>query len=261
MKRERMAWVVGSMLLLGAGVAAADTLVYDNNTNNHYAQAAAAGLPGPVTVADSATFDALLVGQPWDIVLVDCPSTRPAAGWGALINYVNGGGRVVMSFWDWDNDSSNGDPGLFTAFGFDTATSFGLVDGVDVLSAAPTPAGGLVFAGVPGMPHSEWFDAWGDDGDYFTFSGGYAIAQLNGDPDPVTIVNDGCNAIATFAVDEWEGAGAVEYWQGMANLLLDGCRPPEQLIAEIPTLSPAGLGALALLLAAAALYLRRRRIA
>jgi hypothetical protein len=214
-----------------------------------------------VTVANSATFDALLVGQPWDIVLVDCPSTRPAAGWGALINYVNGGGRVVMSFWDWDNDSTQGDPGLFPAFGFDTAASISLDDGIDVLTPAPTPAGTLVFAGVPGMPHSDWQVLWGDDGDAFTFSGGQAIALLEGNPDAVTIVNDGCNAIATFLVDTWDGPGATEFWQGMANHLLNDCRPAEPLIAEIPTLSPAGLGALALLLAAAALYLRRRRIA
>lgn len=207
-------------LTIWGGVATADVLVYDENTNNQYAQQAAANLPYAVTLAGAADFNAQLTSHNWDVVLVDCPSYIPEGGWSDLIDFVNGGGRVVMSFWDWDNDVGFGDPGLFTAFGFDTAASISLVNGTSTLVAASTAAASSVFADVPGMPHSTWFNTWFDDGDAFTFTGGEAIAQLAGVTDPVTIVNGGGNAIATLLLDEWSGEGAVELWEGMADYLL-----------------------------------------
>ena len=62
--------------------------------------------PGGTTIAGSATFDGLLASQTWDVVALDVPSTAPASGWAGLINYVNGGGRVVLSYWDWDAEAS-----------------------------------------------------------------------------------------------------------------------------------------------------------
>jgi len=219
--RRQVVLLWACAVLLSGVVAVADILVYDNNTNNHYAQTAAGNLSPSVTVADSATFNTALNSQNWEVVLVDCPSTIPTGGWTDLINDVNAGNPVVMSFWDWDNDSGQGDAGLFGAFGFDTATSISLSDGVSVLIESATGAGAAVFNGVPGMPHSSWFDNWGDDGDAYTFTGSEAIAELSGNPDPVTIVNASLNAIATFAVDEWQGVGAVEFWEGMANFVIE----------------------------------------
>ena len=160
-----------------------------------------------------------------------------------------------MSFWDWDNDSGQGDAGLFGAFGFDTAVSIALADAVDVLTASATPAGTAIFAGNPGMPHSSWLNAWGDDGDAFTFTGGEAVAELNGGPNPVSIVNDAGNAIATFGVDEWNGAGAVEYWEGMGNYVLGG--GPVSVI-EVPILSPRSTLLLIMLLSMVGVVLVRR---
>jgi hypothetical protein len=209
------------VLSISAAVTA-DILVYDNETFNAYAQAAANNLSGTVAVADMSNFNTMLNSQTWDVVLVDCPNTIPAGGWTDLINYTNAGNPVVMSFWDWDNDAGQGDPGLNGAFGFTTATSFSLSDGVSTLVESATSAGAAVFNGVPGMPHNSWFDNWADDGDGYTFSGSEAIAELSGNPDPVTIVNGNGTAIATFAVDEWMGAGAVEFWEGMATFAMGG---------------------------------------
>ena len=246
-----LSYLVTALLFVSFNTAA-DILVYDNNSNNSYAQAGAASLGQPVTVANSGDFDTLLASQVWSVVLVDCPSTIPASGWTALIAYINGGGKVAMSFWDWDNDSGQGDPGLFTAFGFNTATSFSLTDGVDTLSAASTAAGSVVFAGNPGMPHSSWFNSWGDDGDVFTFTGGEPVAYLDFSPDPVSIVNANGNAISTFAVDEWSGPGAAEYWTGMAVYLLNAGTTP------IPVLSRSGGLVLILLLSIFGLAVVRR---
>jgi hypothetical protein len=215
--------LLAAAVLCVSAAASADILVYDNNAINGYAQAAANNLSATVTVATTSDFNTLLNSQAWEVVLVDCPSTPPAGGWTDLINYVNAGNEVVMSFWDWDNDAGQGDPGLATAFGYTTATSFSLSDGVSTLVESATGAGAAVFAGVPGMPHNSWFDNWSDDGDAYTFGGAsQAIAELQGNPDPVTIVNGNFNAIATFAVDEWMGAGAVEFWEGMANFVIGG---------------------------------------
>jgi hypothetical protein len=85
-------------------VAAADKiLVYDDNTQHQLALQAAVSSPGAVVVrANSVTFGPLLRSRTWDLVLADMPSTEPdVSGFSALTDYVNGGGRAVMSFWEW----------------------------------------------------------------------------------------------------------------------------------------------------------------
>lgn len=77
------------------------------------------------TTASSSTFNPLLTGQTWDLIVVDCPNAVPGSPqWTPLINYVNGGGRAIMSFWDLDNDSGYGDPALPGAFGVSVTSSF-----------------------------------------------------------------------------------------------------------------------------------------
>jgi len=221
-----------------------EILVYDNNTQNHYAQTAANNLSTSVTVADVSTFNGLLTSQTWDLVLVDAPSDYP--DWGDLVTYTSGGNCVVMSFWLW-----NDEPSLQAPFGFTGTTSFGLVDGQSIIDAAPTAAGTAVFAGVPGVPHSSWYDHWGDDGDVFTFTGGNAIANLSTAAallGPAIIENATGNAIAAFLIDEWNGPGAVELWEGMAN----------RCLSSVPSTSRTGLILLAMgLLAIGVLALRR----
>lgn len=247
------------VVLAGAAVAAAQpaVLVYDTSTNNQYAQTAAANLSPSVTVAGSADFNTQLNSQSWDLVMVDCPGSTPSGGWTDLIAFVNGGGATVMSFWDWDNDSSQGDPGLAPAFGFTSATSISLVDTVSTLSAASTTVGQTIFTGVPGMPHSSWFNAWIDDGDAFGFTGATAVADLSDAANPVVILNPSGNAIAAFLIDEWSGAGAVEFWENMGSYLLG----QTEVVSAIPVMSPVGIVLLAALIAGVgAILIGRQRM-
>ena len=246
-----------ALVLAVTGLAAAQSaiLVYDSNTNNQYAQTAAANLSTLVTVAGSGDFNTQLASQSWDLVMVDCPSTTPTGGWTGLIAFVNGGGPTVMSFWDWDNDSGQGDPGLAAAFGFTSATSFSLVDTVSTLTAASTTVGTTIFSGVPGMPHSSWLNSWGDDGDAFGFVGATAIADLSDAADPVVILNPSGGAIAGFVIDEWSGEGAVEFWENMGNYVLSGAPVAE----PIPVVSPVGMVLLAALIAGVGAFLIGRQ--
>lgn len=197
-----------------AGSASAQVLVYDNNSNNHYAQAGAAtaGL-GAVTVATAANFNTLLTSGTWQVVAIDAPSSIPSDSWAALSAYITGGDtRVVMSFWDWDGASFGG---LRTAFGATSVQT--LSTSGRTLSDAGTAFGAQIFDGVGGMPHSSWSDAWGDDGDVFAMApGGEAGAIMSGFTDPAIFRGNGGRTIASFVIDEWSGAGSpARLWQNM----------------------------------------------
>jgi hypothetical protein len=197
------------MVGICASVASAQILVYDNNTNRHYAQTAALAIDPGATVATAANFNTLLTSGTWDVVAVDCPSTIPSGGWGPLTDYVTGGGAAVTSYWAW-----NSQPALLSAFG-GTGTAAGsfTLSGQTLEDTGATS----LFAGVS-MPHSTWFDSWFDDGDRFTLAAGsVGAAKLAAFPEPVTILGNGGRTIATFAMDEWSGDGAVQLWTNMIN--------------------------------------------
>jgi hypothetical protein len=197
--------------------AAVEILVYDHNTVHHFAAAAATSFDPTPTIGNSATFNGLLASQSWDAVLIDCPSTAPLGGWVPTIDFVKNGGRVAMSFWDWDNDSAAGSPLLPPAFGIAGTTTFSLTG--RTLTDAGTSA---VFAGVS-MPNSDWHDHWSDDGDGFGFllgSGTVGLANLSGIANPVMARGNGGRTIAAFLVDEagntWLNNGsAVNLWENM----------------------------------------------
>jgi len=125
MKRIMMIGVF--VLMVGQAYAATspyDILVYDNDTNFHRSQAAVASLGWTCTVANAGSFNTLLTSGSWDCVVMDCPNYGPTEGWAPFINYIAGGGRAVMSFWDLDNDGGGGDPGLPPAFGVAVTQTF-----------------------------------------------------------------------------------------------------------------------------------------
>jgi hypothetical protein len=198
---------------------ARDVLVFDTSSYQHFAQTAAATVAAAVTVRGASDFNSTLTARPWDLVLVDCPGEIPLTGWADLVAFANGGGRTVMSFWDWDNDSGYGDPALLPPFGITSTSSFGLVDGASTLSATTTAAGVYAFAGVPEMPHSSWFDSFSDDGDGFSSSGA-AIANLSGVPGSVVVQSPSGRGVASFVVDEWQGDGAADLWRNLALRVL-----------------------------------------
>ncbi|MCC6678423.1 MAG: hypothetical protein IT436_14905 [Phycisphaerales bacterium] len=196
-----------------AGSASAQVLVYDENSNNSYAQAgaASAGL-GAVTVAGAANFNSLLTSGTWQAVAIDCPSSFPSDNWAALATYVSGsGGRVVMSFWDWDGSAFGT---VRSAFGATSVQTFSTVG--RTLSDAGTAFGAQIFAGVAGMPHSTWSDAWGDDGDAFAMAaGGEAGGIMSGFTNPAIFRGNGGRTVASFVIDEWAGDGAPKLWENM----------------------------------------------
>lgn len=198
-----------------ASAASGQVLVFDENSNNQYAQqgAALAGL-GAVTVANTSNFNTLLNSQAWQAVAIDCPSNYMSDDWAELANYITSGGTsVVMSFWDW-NGSFGDMSAINAAFGItstDTLSTFGRT-----LSADAGPLATQIFTGVT-MPHSSWSDGWGDDGDAFGTVSGTPIAYFNGFANPSMVSTNGGRTIATFVIDEWDGDGAPVLWANMLN--------------------------------------------
>ena len=209
-------------------------LVYDNNTQHGFAATAAQNLSFfGTTVAGAANFNTLLTTGAWDAVAVDCPSTIPTGGWTALINYANAGGRVVMSFWDWDNSAGAGAAGLPGAFDVSvTGSDLNLVNGVTSLQdTGSSPA----FLGVT-MPNASWHGHWTDDGDQFNLlAGAKGLAHVGTASTPVMARGNGGKTIAAFAVDDagdtWINDGsAVQLWENM--ILMVGSDGPSILVYD-----------------------------
>jgi hypothetical protein len=202
--------VLSIMVGFCATTASAQILVMEDAVVNFYASTAALGIDPTATIATPATFNGLLTGGTWDKVVVDEPANfSPTGGWGPLVDYVNGGGAAVVSYWNWDQE-----PALRTAFG-----ATGTVGGDITLVGATLEDMGTtsLFAGVP-MPHSSWFNNWADDGDRFALAAGsIGAAKLSAFAEPVIMVGNGGRTIANPALDEWQGDGAVQLWTNMIN--------------------------------------------
>lgn len=226
--------MLGATLCLAAPLAAQtagsqNILVFNQSANKDFAETAANNLyPGQVTVAIASDFNTLLTTQTWDAVIVDCPSTIPSTGWGPLIDYVNGGGVSILSFWDWDDPN---DAVLLTPYDVSAPITFGLT------SQTLTDLGtSNIFNGVT-MPYSEWTNSFGDDGDQFTpLAGAIGLAHL-GDPNkPVIVLGNEGRTIATFIIDEagatWQSDGSgVRLWENMIQLVTD--REPGLEVSDI----------------------------
>ena len=236
-------------LLLGISnlLEAQKIVVFDFDSNNNYAVTAANNISSDVTVITDATnLPTDLTAEAWDLVLIDSPSFCDGIAFSTLPGYINSGGKVVMSYWDWDESSCTLPAEMPSAFGYMSTSTFSGLS-TSELTAADNPIADVIFEGNPGMPHSTWFNQWFDDGDAFGFTEGMPIAYiLEISDDPVIVKNPSQNAIAAFLIDEWSGVGAVELWEGMANCLLS---PP----SVIPSISQWGLFILGLLISSIAL--------
>ncbi|MEM7204111.1 MAG: hypothetical protein AAF628_27870 [Planctomycetota bacterium] len=204
-------------VLGGGGGPTGDILVYDDGTINQLAQTAAANV-GPTTVASSYDFNTQLTSQAWDVVVVDCPSTIPTGAWSDLTNYINTGGKVVMGFWDWDNDGGQGDPAMNAAFQVRTDPSLSISTvGLTLFDTGKTS----LFTGVP-MPNSDWSNNWSDDGDNFQpiIDRATPIGDFGAGDTPSMLMANGGRTICSFVLDEagntWlSGGGAVTLWENM----------------------------------------------
>lgn len=217
-------WEKGDWPLLLANACrtgAFDVLVLDDGTDNSWAAAAMPIIAANYSVVDQSQFNTFLTDptRDWDLVLVDSPWGQPTGGWDDLIAYANAGGKVVMSFWDWDDSNGYGNPGLAGAFGFTTATELALTPS-DTYTWAATSGAAYVHAGVGDLPTNNWSGTWADDGDVFGLaSGTVPLGRIVGGAveGPVVIQNPAGNAIAAFVLDSWGSVQAVELWR---NLIL-----------------------------------------
>ena len=98
-------------MFAASAASAQSILLFDDFSANQTSRDALGSLGLSYTVGDLNTFNGLLEGSSWDLVIVeandeipvDLPSSLPVYGseeWNALKNYVEGGGRAIMSFWD-----------------------------------------------------------------------------------------------------------------------------------------------------------------
>jgi hypothetical protein len=221
---------------------AAQILLFDNNTNNHYAQAALNSLSLPYTIGNSSTFNPLLESGSWDLVIVDCPGSTPGTGWMPLINYINNNGRTIMSFWDLDNDSGSGDPALAGAFDVGVTYSFNApknvyrwVPGHNIFNT-PNPVGDL----------TNWTgdDSWIDNGDALALvplSGAQALAGFTTSPvsgeAAIVLGNSGRTIYNGFLFDDLNAPVSTNL---IANEIM-------YVIPEPATIGLLSLGALSLL--------------
>jgi hypothetical protein len=195
-------------------------LVYDHDAILQRAQRAAFELsPGNAERATKDTFADRLADGPWDVVLVDCPNTIPASGWAPLVDHVAFGGRVAMSYWDWDG-SQHPAAELVAAFDVDVVQSLSW-QGETLFASGVTGA----FDGVT-VPVSDWVPFWNDDGDTFTPQASAVGLAHVGDPAaPVIVWGNAGRTIAASVLDEpgttWDADGSgVRLWENMAGLLL-----------------------------------------
>lgn len=206
-------------------------LVYDSGSYNSFAATAAENLyPGEVTIGNSSSFNTLLASQTWDIVLVDCGSATPTSGWQPLVDYVDGEGAAVLSFWDWDDSN---DSLLLAPFDVSSPITFGL--STQVLQDAGSSS---VFQGVT-MPNSDWSSNFFDDGDTFTpLAGAIGLAHFGDVNQPNMVLGNEGRTIATFVLDEagptWIGDGSgVRLWENMIEII--GDREPQlEVLGLVP---------------------------
>lgn len=209
---------------------AQNILVYDDNSVHGYAQTAANNV-GTVTVANAGTFDGLLAGGGWDVVVVDCPSTEDTALWTGLETYIAGGGRAVMSFWRWFDRTD-----LRTAFGATAGSNYSWI-GETLYSHSAT-----LFAGVSN-PNGDWHDHWAVDGQVFTSFTGVSLGGLSAGGDTVMLLGNSGRTIAMGVIDEagdtWDADGsAVQLWENSIRMVV---------VPEPATMATLGLATLALI--------------
>lgn len=219
---------------------AASILLYDHLASTNNAGQALTGLGLAYTSSNPSDFNTLLASQAWDLVLMDVPSTLPAGGFGGLVDYINGGGAAIMSFWTLQTEAA-----LAAAFGVSVAASFNTPRDV-----FPWDAGHPIFNGVGAL--NSWSDHWADDGDALdsagaTFLGGFTAAPTAGEG-AIALHNGGRTIYNGFLFDEMLGPAGIRLIQNEIQFVLDASPQP------VP--EP---GTMALVASGLALALRRRR--
>ncbi|MEM7307306.1 MAG: hypothetical protein AAF682_11580 [Planctomycetota bacterium] len=206
-----------NMILALLGPQTPRILVYDNSSENELAPRAANAIsPGGTVVGDAGNFSVHLAQGEWDLVAINAPGNAPS--WPQVIDYVEDGGRVVCSYWNWDSQTD-----LATAFDVAVDGSISLVFPPQTLYDSGTSA---VFDGVT-MPNSDWSDEFDDDGDEFLpLDKALGLAHIGDPTTPVLVQGNAGRTIASFLIDEaggtWlaDGSG-VALWGNLMRRLYE----------------------------------------
>jgi hypothetical protein len=235
-----------SSLLLSATGATAQVLLWEESNDNLAVTAANNAGLAPTVVTSEAAFNTAFSSGGWAMVVID----QPANGIGAatatsLQNYITGGGRVLLGYWDMDGNFDAASAAILRpAFGVASATEY-----TTPLPVSVWNAGHPIFNNpnaIPGTIPTDGTEPWLDDGDRFTVAaGGTALAGFVAAPTPgqaaLIQANGGRTIVHGFMSDNMDGTI-------MTNLLHNEMR------ALIPE---PGTGAL--ITAAGSLLLFRRR--
>ena len=170
--------------LLAARLASGQSiLLFDEYSASQTARGALGTMGLSYTIGDLNTFNTLLDGSSWDLVIVeandeipvDLPSSLPVYGseeWDSLKSYVQGGGRAIMSFWDakgdvYENMTVVNDFGISKTFSQNITSTAGL-------TLTPWNAAHPVFNGPYGVVGaiSSFTDNGLYDGSRLDFLGG-----------------------------------------------------------------------------------------
>ncbi|MFN0059845.1 MAG: dockerin type I domain-containing protein [Planctomycetota bacterium] len=210
---------------------AQNLLVMDINPILSNGLAAAASIAGATVVdasSSTAFVDELENFGPWDVVIIDCPSSgMDTTVAQAIATYIANDGRAIIGYWDLDG----GGPGaiLRPAFGIDVT--------LDYLSPLP------VFAWDPG--HPIWTTpnpvssplptiatSWNDDGDRLagvpgtTAVGGFVDSVGAVNESAIVLGNDNRTICNGFVFDNFAAATIVPLLVNEITFLLSGGGPP-----------------------------------
>jgi hypothetical protein len=195
---------------------ATSILLYDDNTNLHNARTALDNLGLSYSIGNQATFNTLLNGSIWDLVVLDIPSNSPS--FNDLVNYVDNGGKAILSYW-----ALNGDPILAAAFDVTVASSLGTPTNVYSWDAthpiwnSPTSVS---------SPLASWVNTWGDDGDKFVLTGATMVGGFTATVMPnqgaIGIGNGGRTIVNGFLFDEMTGTNSVKLIENEITFVLGG---------------------------------------
>ncbi|MFT4710749.1 MAG: hypothetical protein ACI9D0_000809 [Bacteroidia bacterium] len=227
MRSSLLLWLATSALLCSATRVASSqqVLVFDSSTHQSAQAAAEARFPGLVTLSTSANFDTLVSSQSWDLVLVNSPGERPTS-WLGLAFHLLGGGRAVMSHWDYGDLSYPGMAELLAVSDVSVNAELDLTGKALIDSDTSN-----TFFGIP-MPNSDWHSHWIDDGDSFNLLAPSAVglAHIGLATKPVIVLGNNGRSMLMPAMDEvgdsWITAGYdVALWDNVIDVVWNdgGC--------------------------------------
>jgi len=227
--------------LLGAGLsdACAGVLYLDGLSPNDYSRQAALNLGHSVTtVTTNSAFVSALASSSWDLVLVEAPFfTTNVPAESALANYINGGGRSILSQYFGSGIMPAFD--VTTAYAsFESPMTVNVWDTSHPIFNSANSISGLNVAGdFAGTYNGQYLKP---------LSGGVSLAGFTTgvtiDRAAIVLGNDGRTIYHGFAPDDMVGAQAIDLLENEIGFLLpDAAEVPEPASLALFSLGALGL--------------------